>query len=81
VGNAVLEVKKAAYYATKAIGGHVAIREAVELILNSRGIWEMIIDKTGVNWVYIGNRCAIDSFDSNRCQTGTSGADLIIVGS
>jgi len=45
VGNAVPEVKKAAHYTTKALAGHGAIREAVELILKSKGIWEMMIDK------------------------------------
>ena len=45
VGNAVPEVKKAAHYTTKAFAGHGAIREAVELILKSKGIWEAMIDK------------------------------------
>ena len=45
VGDAVPEVKKAAHYTTKANGGHGAIREAVEVILKSKGIWEEMIDK------------------------------------
>ena len=45
VGDAVPEVKKAAHYATKALAGRGAIREAVELILKSKGIWEANIDK------------------------------------
>lgn len=45
VGNAVPEVKRAAHYTTKALAGHGAIREAVELILKSKGIWESMIDK------------------------------------
>ena len=45
VGNAVPEVKKAAHYATKALAGHGAIREAIELIIKSKGIWEEMIDK------------------------------------
>jgi len=45
VGDAVPEVKKAAHYTTKAHAGHGAIREAVELILKSKGIWEAMIDK------------------------------------
>jgi 3-deoxy-D-manno-octulosonate 8-phosphate phosphatase (KDO 8-P phosphatase) len=45
VGNAVLEVKKAAHYTTKAPAGHGAVRETVELILKSKGIWEEMIDK------------------------------------
>ena len=45
VGDAVPEVKKAAHFTTKAVGGHGAIREAVELILKSKGMWEEMIDK------------------------------------
>ena len=45
VGNAVPEVKKAAHYATKALAGHGAIREAIELIIKSKGIWQEMIDK------------------------------------
>jgi 3-deoxy-D-manno-octulosonate 8-phosphate phosphatase (KDO 8-P phosphatase) len=45
VGDAVEEVKAVAHYTTKALAGHGAIREAVELILRSKGIWEDMIDK------------------------------------
>jgi len=45
VGNAVPEVKRAAHYTTKALAGHGAIREAVELVLKSKGNWESLIDK------------------------------------
>ena len=45
VGDAVPEVKKAAHFTTKALAGHGAIREAVELVLKSKGIWEEMIDK------------------------------------
>lgn len=45
VGDAVPEVKEAAHYTTRALAGHGAIREAVELILKSKGIWETTIDK------------------------------------
>lgn len=45
VGNAVVEVKKVADYTTKALAGRGAVREAIELILKSKGIWEGIIDK------------------------------------
>jgi len=45
VGDAVAEVKKAAHYTTKAAAGRGAIREAVEVILKSKGIWEEMIDK------------------------------------
>jgi 3-deoxy-D-manno-octulosonate 8-phosphate phosphatase (KDO 8-P phosphatase) len=45
VGNAVPEVKQAAHYTTKALPGHGAVRESVELILRSKKIWEAMIDK------------------------------------
>jgi 3-deoxy-D-manno-octulosonate 8-phosphate phosphatase (KDO 8-P phosphatase) len=45
VGDAVPEVKEVAHYTTKALAGRGAIREAVELILKSKGIWEEMIDK------------------------------------
>jgi 3-deoxy-D-manno-octulosonate 8-phosphate phosphatase (KDO 8-P phosphatase) len=45
VGDAVPEVKKAAHYTTQAVAGRGAIREAVEVILKSKGIWEAMIDK------------------------------------
>ena len=45
VGNAVPEVKEAAHYITKALAGHGAIREAVELVLKSKAIWEGMINK------------------------------------
>jgi 3-deoxy-D-manno-octulosonate 8-phosphate phosphatase (KDO 8-P phosphatase) len=45
VGDAVLEVKLAAHYVTKARAGRGAIRETVELILKSKGIWDEMIDK------------------------------------
>jgi 3-deoxy-D-manno-octulosonate 8-phosphate phosphatase (KDO 8-P phosphatase) len=45
VGNAVPEVKKTAHYTTQALAGHGAIRETVELILKSKGIWEAMIDE------------------------------------
>ena len=45
VGDAVPEVKQAAHYTTKAVAGRGAVREAIELILNSKGIWEEMLDK------------------------------------
>ncbi len=45
VGDAVPEVKKVAHYTTKATAGHGAVREAVELVLRSKGIWDEMIDK------------------------------------
>ncbi|HUA15937.1 MAG TPA: HAD hydrolase family protein [Verrucomicrobiae bacterium] len=45
VGDAVPEVKELAHYTTKAKAGHGAVREAVELVLKSQGIWKDMIDK------------------------------------
>jgi 3-deoxy-D-manno-octulosonate 8-phosphate phosphatase (KDO 8-P phosphatase) len=45
VGDAVPEVKRAAHFTTKALAGHGAIREAIELVLKSKGIWDAMIDK------------------------------------
>lgn len=45
VGDAVPEVKKAAHFTTPSNGGRGAIRDAVELILKSKGIWDEMIDK------------------------------------
>jgi 3-deoxy-D-manno-octulosonate 8-phosphate phosphatase (KDO 8-P phosphatase) len=45
VGDAVPEVKKAAHFTTSSVAGRGAIRDAIELILKSKGIWEEMIDK------------------------------------
>jgi 3-deoxy-D-manno-octulosonate 8-phosphate phosphatase (KDO 8-P phosphatase) len=45
VGDAVADVKKIAHYTTKALAGRGAIREAIELILKSKGLWDELIDK------------------------------------
>jgi 3-deoxy-D-manno-octulosonate 8-phosphate phosphatase (KDO 8-P phosphatase) len=45
VGDAVADVKKIAHYTTKAHAGRGAIREAIELILKSKGMWDELIDK------------------------------------
>jgi 3-deoxy-D-manno-octulosonate 8-phosphate phosphatase (KDO 8-P phosphatase) len=45
VGDAVPEVKKAAHFTTRAVAGRGAIREAIELILKSKGIWQEMIEK------------------------------------
>jgi len=45
VGDAMPEVKTAAHYTTKALAGHGAVREAIELVLKSKGIWNEMIDK------------------------------------
>jgi 3-deoxy-D-manno-octulosonate 8-phosphate phosphatase (KDO 8-P phosphatase) len=45
VGDAVPEVKAVAHYTTKALAGHGAIREAVEVIMKSQGIWHAMVEK------------------------------------
>jgi 3-deoxy-D-manno-octulosonate 8-phosphate phosphatase (KDO 8-P phosphatase) len=45
VGDAVPEVKKIAHYTTKALAGRGAVREAIELVLRSKGIFDELIDK------------------------------------
>jgi 3-deoxy-D-manno-octulosonate 8-phosphate phosphatase (KDO 8-P phosphatase) len=45
VGDAVPEVKQVAHYTTKALAGRGAVREAIELILKSKGIWKEMIDR------------------------------------
>ena len=43
VGNGIREVKAAAHYVTRAPGGHGAIREVVEMILQAQGKWKPIV--------------------------------------
>ncbi len=45
VGDAAVEVKRAAHYVTRANGGEGAARELVELILKAQGRWEESIPK------------------------------------
>ena len=45
VGDAVPEVKKAAHYVTTAHGGRGAVREAIELIIKSKGVWNEVVGK------------------------------------
>src|SRR5580658_1032214 len=45
VGNAVPEARKAAHYVTSSLAGHGAVREVVELILKSKGVWTEMLDK------------------------------------
>jgi 3-deoxy-D-manno-octulosonate 8-phosphate phosphatase (KDO 8-P phosphatase) len=45
VADAVPEVKKVAHFTTTHAAGHGAIRDAIELILKSKGVWEEMIDK------------------------------------
>jgi len=39
VANAVAEVKAVASYVTRATGGHGAVREVIEVLLQARGLW------------------------------------------
>ncbi len=45
VGDAVADVKKVAHYTTRALAGRGAVREAIEVILKSRGNWKQLIEK------------------------------------
>ena len=45
VGDAVVDVKRVAHYTTEAHAGRGAVREAIELVLKSKGMWEGLIDK------------------------------------
>jgi 3-deoxy-D-manno-octulosonate 8-phosphate phosphatase (KDO 8-P phosphatase) len=47
VANARPELLKAAHYVTKKAGGDGAVREAVELILEAKGVWGEILEKYG----------------------------------
>jgi 3-deoxy-D-manno-octulosonate 8-phosphate phosphatase (KDO 8-P phosphatase) len=45
VGNARPETKAAAHYVTAVPGGQGAVREVVEIILASQGLWQSILEK------------------------------------
>jgi 3-deoxy-D-manno-octulosonate 8-phosphate phosphatase (KDO 8-P phosphatase) len=45
VADAVPEVKQVAHYITRTPGGRGAVRETVELILKSKGVWAELIDQ------------------------------------
>ena len=45
VGDATPETKRAAHFVTKARGGRGGVRETIELIMKSQGIWEKMIEK------------------------------------
>src|ERR1700689_5745516 len=45
VGDATPETKRAAHFVTKAPGGRGAVRESIELIMKSKGIWEKMLEK------------------------------------
>ena len=45
VPNAVEEVKQAAHYITRRPGGKGAVREVVEVILKSKGLWDQVLQR------------------------------------
>ena len=45
VPNGIAEAKQAAHYVTKAVGGHGAVRETVELILKAQKKWDRLIEQ------------------------------------
>lgn len=45
VANAMPEAKHAAHYVTRASGGRGAIRETIELIMKSQGIWQKMLNE------------------------------------
>lgn len=47
VPNSVAEVKKEAHYITKRAGGDGAVREVVELILKTQGMWKKTLKEIG----------------------------------
>ena len=47
--NARKEVKAAAHYTTEAVGGSGAVREACELILQAKGLWDSLLTKYEAN--------------------------------
>ena len=45
VPNAVEEVKRISHYVTRRGGGHGAVREAIELILKAKGLWDQVLQR------------------------------------
>jgi len=45
VANARPEAKKAAHYVTRNRGGHGAVRETIELIMNAQGSWKKVVER------------------------------------
>jgi 3-deoxy-D-manno-octulosonate 8-phosphate phosphatase (KDO 8-P phosphatase) len=43
VGDGVAEAKAAAHFVTRAAGGHGAVREVIEMILQTQGKWDSIV--------------------------------------
>ncbi len=51
VGNAVQEVKSEANYTTAALGGHGAVREAIEHLMKASGEWSAVVDSCNTETV------------------------------
>ena len=49
VANAVPEVLRLAAYVTRKSGGEGAVREVIELILKSQGLWHKLVSKYGID--------------------------------
>ncbi len=45
VSNAADEVKRASHYVTQQSGGHGAVREVVDIILKSKGLWDQVLQR------------------------------------
>ena len=45
VANAVDDIKKASHYVTRRHGGRGAVREVVDLILKSKGLWDQVLQR------------------------------------
>jgi 3-deoxy-D-manno-octulosonate 8-phosphate phosphatase (KDO 8-P phosphatase) len=45
VADASAEVRSIAHYVTRAHGGHGAVRETIELILQAQGRWQAVVDR------------------------------------
>ena len=48
VANAVAEIRRLAAYVTRKPGGEGAVREVVELILKSQGLWRKLVRQYGI---------------------------------
>ena len=50
VANAVPEIRRLAAYVTRKAGGDGAVREVIELILKSQGLWRKLISQYGIKF-------------------------------
>jgi 3-deoxy-D-manno-octulosonate 8-phosphate phosphatase (KDO 8-P phosphatase) len=70
VANAMPEVKAAAHYVTRRVGGDGAVREVIEMILKARGDWNRVIAK------YLLLLVAGLMMSGGRLQAGTAPTTL-----